>query len=103
MNALSVPVTAVQHRVNGVTLHVMEAGANERPSGDPASRFSGILVGLASPDRAFWQEAGFRVVVPDQRGYHLSDKPRGARAYDLDTLAADVVGLARQSMAHQRF
>jgi pimeloyl-ACP methyl ester carboxylesterase len=39
-------------------------------------------------------DAGFRVLVPDQRGYHLSDKPEGRRAYDLDTLAKDVVGLA---------
>jgi pimeloyl-ACP methyl ester carboxylesterase len=38
-------------------------------------------------------EAGFRVIVPDQRGYNLSDKPGGVRAYDVDILARDVVGL----------
>lgn len=37
--------------------------------------------------------AGFRVLAPDQRGYGLSDKPRGARAYNLEALAGDVVGL----------
>jgi pimeloyl-ACP methyl ester carboxylesterase len=37
--------------------------------------------------------AGFRVLVPDQRGYGESDKPRGARAYNLEALAGDVVGL----------
>jgi pimeloyl-ACP methyl ester carboxylesterase len=37
--------------------------------------------------------SGFRVIAPDQRGYNTSDKPRSASAYDLDTLAGDVVGL----------
>ena len=35
-------------------------------------------------------EAGFRVVAPDQRGYNLSDKPKGLAAYCLDRLAEDV-------------
>ncbi len=38
-------------------------------------------------------KAGFRVVIPDQRGYNLSDKPRGIRHYDLDLLARDVIWL----------
>ncbi len=38
-------------------------------------------------------EAGFRVIVPDQRGYNLSDKPKGISAYDVDILAEDIVGL----------
>jgi pimeloyl-ACP methyl ester carboxylesterase len=38
-------------------------------------------------------EAGYRVWAPDQRGYNLSDKPKGIAAYNLDVLAADVVGL----------
>lgn len=38
-------------------------------------------------------EAGFRVIVPDQRGYNLSDKPRGVSAYKVDTLTEDVLGL----------
>lgn len=38
--------------------------------------------------------AGYRVIVPDQRGYNLSDKPKGARAYRLDSLAGDVLALA---------
>ena len=37
--------------------------------------------------------AGFRVIVPDQRGYNLSDKPKGIAAYDVDILARDVIGL----------
>ncbi len=38
--------------------------------------------------------AGFHVVAPDQRGYNLSDKPKGVAAYDLDALAGDVIALA---------
>jgi pimeloyl-ACP methyl ester carboxylesterase len=38
-------------------------------------------------------EAGFRAVAPDLRGYGGTDRPE--RGYDLDTLANDVVQLAR--------
>jgi pimeloyl-ACP methyl ester carboxylesterase len=41
----------------------------------------------------YFADAGYRVWAPDQRGYNLSDKPRGIAAYNLDALAADVVGL----------
>jgi pimeloyl-ACP methyl ester carboxylesterase len=38
-------------------------------------------------------DAGYRVVVPDQRGYNLSDKPKGVKAYSVDKLANDILGL----------
>jgi pimeloyl-ACP methyl ester carboxylesterase len=38
--------------------------------------------------------AGYHVIAPDQRGYNLNDKPAEVSAYDLDVLAADVIGLA---------
>lgn len=38
-------------------------------------------------------EAGFHVIVPDQRGYNLSDKPKGVSSYKLDILAKDIIGL----------
>src|SRR5207253_9158857 len=37
--------------------------------------------------------AGYRVIVPDQRGYNVSDKPKSIAAYNLDLLAKDVIGL----------
>ena len=37
--------------------------------------------------------AGYRVVAPDQRGYNLSDKPRGVASYQIDHLTADIVAL----------
>jgi pimeloyl-ACP methyl ester carboxylesterase len=38
--------------------------------------------------------AGFRILVPNQRGYGKSEKPRGISAYDIEHLANDVVALA---------
>ena len=38
-------------------------------------------------------EAGYRVIVPDQRGYNLSDKPKGVSSYDVEILAKDVIAL----------
>ncbi len=40
--------------------------------------------------------AGFRVVVPDQRGYNLSSKPFGIAAYALSELVSDVIAIANQ-------
>jgi pimeloyl-ACP methyl ester carboxylesterase len=85
----------------GVTLHVAEAG----PEG-------GRLVVLLHGFPEFWYgwrhqidalaSAGYRVVIPDQRGYNLSDRPKGVAAYDVDLLARDVVGLA-DAFGRQRF
>jgi pimeloyl-ACP methyl ester carboxylesterase len=40
--------------------------------------------------------AGFRVIVPDQRGYNFSDKPSGIAAYALPNLVSDVISIADQ-------
>ena len=40
--------------------------------------------------------AGFRVIVPDQRGYNLSSKPSGIAAYSLTELVSDVIAIADQ-------
>ncbi|MFN2227568.1 MAG: alpha/beta fold hydrolase, partial [Anaerolineae bacterium] len=45
--------------------------------------------------------AGYRVIVPDQRGYNLSDKPAGAAGYQIDHLTGDVLGLIR-ALGHER-
>jgi pimeloyl-ACP methyl ester carboxylesterase len=70
-----------------VQLHYVEAG-------------EGSLVLLLHGFPQFWYqwrhqipalvEAGFRVVAPDMRGYNLSDKPHGVRAYRVELLARDV-------------
>jgi pimeloyl-ACP methyl ester carboxylesterase len=38
-------------------------------------------------------EAGCRVIVPDQRGYNLSDKPKGVKNYSVNILVEGIVGL----------
>ncbi len=38
-------------------------------------------------------DAGYRVVVPDVRGYGGSDKPSAVEAYDMASLIGDVLGL----------
>lgn len=78
--------------MNGITLHVVVAGPKD---GEPVILLHGF------PD--FWYgwrkqidylaEQGYRVIVPDQRGYNSSDKPQGTAAYNLDQLSADVIGL----------
>jgi pimeloyl-ACP methyl ester carboxylesterase len=76
----------------GVTLHVARSGPADGP-----------LVVMLHGFPEFWYgwhrqigplaEAGFRVLAPDQRGYNLSEKPRGLAHYTLDALADDVVAL----------
>ncbi len=77
-----------------VTLNVGEAGPRDGPVV--------ILLHGFPESAAGWHRqvgplarAGFRVIVPDQRGYGLSDKPERIEAYHLDRLAADVVALGR--------
>ena len=79
-------------KTNNINLHVMTDG----PEGGTA-----VILLHGFPEFNYgWRkqvpalvEAGFRVIVPDQRGYNLSDKPQGISSYDVDTLAEDVVGL----------
>jgi epoxide hydrolase 4 len=75
-----------------VRLHYVEAG-------------TGPLVVLLHGFPEFWYswrfqipilaEAGFRVVVPDMRGYNLSDKPPKVGDYRVEFLARDVERLIR--------
>ena len=39
------------------------------------------------------RDAGYRVVVPDVRGYGGSDKPQAIEAYDMESMIGDVLGL----------
>lgn len=93
----------IEHRkveVNGIHLHIAEAGQNQGP-----------LVVLLHGFPESWHSwrhqfeplvaAGFRVVAPDQRGYGGSDKPANVDAYTLMHLAGDVIGLI-QALGEQR-
>jgi pimeloyl-ACP methyl ester carboxylesterase len=82
-----------KRNVGAVSLHVAEAGPENGPP---------VILLHGFPEFWFcWRHqidalaaAGFRVIAPDQRGYNLSDKPKAIADYDLDPLAADIIGLA---------
>lgn len=40
-----------------------------------------------------FEERGYRIIAPDQRGYNLSDKPAGLDAYRLPELGRDLINL----------
>lgn len=79
---------------NGIKLHTVQAGPK---SGAPVILLHGFPEGWYG-----WRKqipalvnAGCRVVVPDQRGYNLSDKPKGVRNYTVNVLVDDVLGLIK--------
>ncbi|QCW03646.1 alpha/beta fold hydrolase [Natrinema pallidum] len=88
----SVELRSSRRTVNGVDLYVVAAGDESAP-----------LVVLLHGFPEFWYgwrrvieplvEAGYRVVVPDQRGYNRSEKPDGVGSYRLAELTRDVVEL----------
>jgi pimeloyl-ACP methyl ester carboxylesterase len=75
--------------INHIRLHVVTVGPED---GRPVVLLHGFpeywrgwknqMIPLAA--------AGYRVILPDQRGYNLSDKPAGLSAYRMDQLASDV-------------
>jgi Predicted hydrolases or acyltransferases (alpha/beta hydrolase superfamily) len=77
---------------NGIRLHTVIAGPQ---SGPPVV----LLHGFPETWRCWIRQlpalvnAGCRVIVPDQRGYNLSDKPKGVKNYRISTLVDDIVGL----------
>jgi pimeloyl-ACP methyl ester carboxylesterase len=79
-------------KTNRVALHAVEAGPCDGPLVILLHGFPEFWYGWRYQIDALAQ-AGLRVLAPDQRGYNLSDKPKGVSSYNLDQLAADVVGL----------
>ena len=79
-------------QTNGIRLHVVQAGPK---SGPPIV----LLHGFPETWRCWIRQlpalmrAGCRVVVPEQRGYDLSDKPGGIKSYRIKELTKDILGL----------
>jgi pimeloyl-ACP methyl ester carboxylesterase len=78
--------------VGDVSLHVVQAGPADGPPivllhGFPEFWYAwkGVVAPLA--------KAGFRVIIPDQRGYGDSDKPPDVDDYQIDKLGDDVANL----------
>jgi pimeloyl-ACP methyl ester carboxylesterase len=78
--------------VNGITLHVLEAG-------DPAGQT--VILSHGFPEGAYsWRHqlpalaaAGYHVIAPDQRGYGFSSAPPEVDAYGIRHLTDDLNGL----------
>lgn len=100
--AVGVDVESSMREVNGVHLHTLEAGPRDGP-----------LVVLLHGFPEYWYgwhhqigtlvDAGYRVLVPDQRGYNTSEKPAGVEPYRLGELSRDVyelVAAAGRASAH---
>lgn len=91
---VEIPHNATERTIttNGIDLHTIIAGPDD---GEPVFLFHGF------PE--FWYgwhnqisdltAAGYRLIIPDQRGYNLSSKPKGVGAYTMAEATADVLGL----------
>lgn len=77
---------------NQIRLHVVQAGPKSGPPVLLLHGFPEFWYGWRKQIPAL-AEAGYRVIAPDQRGYNLSDKPRGVKAYNMHELVNDVIGL----------
>ncbi|MEG0256564.1 alpha/beta fold hydrolase [Vagococcus sp.] len=79
--------------VNGVELEIFEAGQENK--GEP------IILCHGWPEHAYsWRyqvaplvEAGYHVIVPNQRGYGNSSCPEEVTQYDIEHLTGDLVAL----------
>lgn len=78
--------------VGDVTLHVVFAGPEDGPPVVLLHGFPEFWYAWRGP-MAVLARAGYRVIVPDQRGYNLSDKPSRVEDYRIDKLAGDISGL----------
>ena len=77
---------------NGIRLHVVQAGPK---SGTPVLFLHGFPENWRCWIRQLpvLAQAGCRVIIPDQRGYNLSDKPGGIKNYRVEELTKDILGL----------
>lgn len=90
--ALGIPLESSLVATNGIRLHVVQAGPADGPP---------VLLLHGFPE--FWwswnaqlkalAQAGFRVIVPDLRGFGRSDKPPRVEDYRGEQRLADIVGL----------
>src|SRR5689334_18914670 len=78
---------------NGVKIHYVALGSKSKPL---------IVMIHGFPDFWYtWRDQmhalckDYYVVAVDQRGYNLSDKPKGAENYDLRLLVGDVIAVIK--------
>ena len=88
-------ITGQFYNVNGITLHAATAGPQQGKMMLFLHGFPEFSLGWKK-QLLFFAAKGFRVVAPDQRGYNLSSKPKGVKAYRIENLVEDMVGLIKQ-------
>ena len=82
-------------QTNGIELEVFEADSGKSDSGKP------VVLCHGWPEHAYsWRhqiqllvDAGYHVIVPNQRGYGHSDAPTEVTDYDINHLCDDLTGL----------
>lgn len=82
--------------VNTINLHVVEEGEREMPTIIFLHGFPEFWLGWKNQIQ-FFKDQGFHVLVPDQRGYNLSDKPPNVTDYKIELLASDIIELIKQT------
>ena len=80
--------------VNGITLHAKIAGPSMARTVVMLHGFPEYWAAWA-PVAAFLEDE-FRLILPDQRGFNLSSKPAGERAYDTKHMVTDLCELIQQ-------
>jgi pimeloyl-ACP methyl ester carboxylesterase len=78
--------------VNGIQLTIHEAGEPAHPAVILLHGFPEFSFGWHR-QISFLTEHGYRVIVPDQRGYNTSAKPRGRWSYHIRHLTDDIIGI----------
>jgi pimeloyl-ACP methyl ester carboxylesterase len=81
-----------QVATNGIELHVVAAGPEDRPPVVLCHGFPELWYSWRHQLRALGQ-AGYRAFAPDLRGYGGSSRPTQVSAYGSDNLTADLCGL----------
>lgn len=87
-------------KIPGTTSQLVESNGQQLRCFEAGSGFPLILC-HGFPELAYsWRHqfaplaaAGFHVIAPDQRGYGGSSRPEPIEAYDLDSLASDLIGI----------
>src|SRR5687768_4221103 len=78
------------YAVNGIHLHVVEKGNKGAPVIIFLHGFPEFWYGWHN-QIDFFAKKGYRVIVPDQRGFNLSDKPNRIKDYQISELVKDIV------------
>lgn len=92
VSGIRAPLESRVLHINGTAIHVVVAGPAE---GRPITFIHGFPEFWFAWRRQidYFVSSGYRVIIPDLRGYNLSDKPAGVTNYSIDVLAGDILGV----------